>query len=200
MVRAARKQENNGQMTRYMNDYDIDRAARQYADHPVLSDAVQTLADLKHWTDHNSDGWAYWPKPARAAAQLMELIAGNGTYADEQRIMATTTQDMLDRALRPIKAFRTKVTKLTPDAPLYGARGPMPYFPITRAERAALKVQAELAADTARADSVRRLADKLAPVIDDFAFKIRNGVGTDVPGSRTQDVARKLAELAVAGW
>lgn len=28
--------------------------------------------------NRNSDGWAYWPKPFRAAARLMEPVEGDG--------------------------------------------------------------------------------------------------------------------------
>jgi hypothetical protein len=67
---------------RYMNDFDIDRAARRYGDHPVLGPAVETLTNLVEWTNENSDGWAYWPKPCRSAAKLMELIEGNGRASE----------------------------------------------------------------------------------------------------------------------
>lgn len=186
---------------RYMNGYDIDSAAVRYALHPILSDAVRTLRDLKAWTDSNSDGWAYWPKPARAAAKLMELIDGNGTYEDYVRIRDNTTLADLTKALRPIKTFRTKMCG--PSATVAnnaGVRGPMPWFPITAQERAERDAARQAEADSARAESITRLANKFAPAIDDYAFRIRNGAGISVPGSRTMDVARELAELAVDGW
>ncbi len=93
---------------RFMNDYDIQRADRLYRDHPVLGPAVETIASLKAWTDQNSDGWAYWPKPARAAARLMELIEGNGTYQAQQEADQRATVEAYKAALRPIKAFRTR--------------------------------------------------------------------------------------------
>lgn len=94
---------------RFMNDWDIDRAVQQYATHPVLGPAVLTLRDLRDWTDSHSDGWCYWPKPARAAARLMELIERDGTAKyrfDDERPDATRAE--LVAALRPVKAFRTR--------------------------------------------------------------------------------------------
>lgn len=93
---------------RFMNTYEIDRAVSMYADHPVLGPATQTLANLRDAADANSDGWCYWPKPARAAAKLMELITRDGTnkYYGGPREDATVAE--LKRALAPVKAFRTR--------------------------------------------------------------------------------------------
>lgn len=94
---------------RYMNEYDIDSAWRRHGYHPVLGPAVQTLANLVEWTNRNSDGWAYWPKPCRAAARLQELIERDGTSRylfDDERLDATPEE--YRAALRPIKAFRTR--------------------------------------------------------------------------------------------
>jgi hypothetical protein len=93
---------------RFMNEYDIDRTVTRYADHPVLGPATQTLANLRDWTNRNSDGWAYWPKPGRAAAKLEELITGDGTYQSEAEAARRATPAAYRRALTPIKAFRTR--------------------------------------------------------------------------------------------
>ena len=94
---------------RFMNTWEITRAAEVYADHPLLGPATQTLAALRDATDANSDGWCYWPKPARAAAKLIELIErdGTATYAFD-RARADVSPEELKAALRPIKAFRTR--------------------------------------------------------------------------------------------
>lgn len=92
---------------RFMNDYDISRALDDYADHPVLGPASQTLANLAEWTDRNSDGWAYWPKPTRAASKLIELITGDGTWQAQQDL-SRATPAAYAAALRPVKAFRTR--------------------------------------------------------------------------------------------
>jgi hypothetical protein len=93
---------------RFMNEWDIQRADRLYRDHAVLGPAVETIANLKTWADQNSDGWCYWPKPARAAASLMELIEGNGTNQAQQEADQRATVEAYRKALRPIKAFRTR--------------------------------------------------------------------------------------------
>lgn len=94
---------------RYMNEWDIDRAEALYAGHPILGPAVRTLRNLVAWTNRNSDGWAYWPKPCRAAAKLMEMIERDGTsrYAFDE-VRADVSRAELRAALRPIKAFRTR--------------------------------------------------------------------------------------------
>ncbi|HEX6685542.1 MAG TPA: hypothetical protein VF062_22395 [Candidatus Limnocylindrales bacterium] len=92
---------------RFMNDWDIARAYERYTDHPVLGPATRTLANLRDWTDANSDGWAYWPKPIRAAAKLQALITGDGTYA-ALHDLSRATPAAYRQALTPIKAFRTR--------------------------------------------------------------------------------------------
>jgi hypothetical protein len=61
------------------------RARRKYQAHPALGPAVQTLDNLMTWTDNNSDGWAYWLPPARAAQRLIEFIEDDGTVGYEHR-------------------------------------------------------------------------------------------------------------------
>jgi len=94
---------------RFMNTYDIDDAVRRLNRHPVLGPAAQTLRNLRDAADANSDGWAYWPKPARAASRLMELIERDGTSRyrfDSVREDATVSE--YGKAIAPIKAFRTR--------------------------------------------------------------------------------------------
>ncbi len=93
---------------RFMNTYDIDEKRETFASHPVLGPATRTLAALRDAADQNSDGWCYWPKPARAAAKLMELIEGDGTWAYIQGPRADATLAKLRAAYAPIKAFRTR--------------------------------------------------------------------------------------------
>jgi hypothetical protein len=92
-----------------MNEYDIARAWDRYADHPVLGPAVETVANVAEWANTHSDGWAYWPKPCRACAKLIELIEGDGTYRAIQEAHLRATVAAYRRALVPIKTFRTRV-------------------------------------------------------------------------------------------
>lgn len=109
---------------RFMNEYDIERALVQYQHHPVLGPAARTLSNLKDATNRTSDGWAYWPKPARAAAKLMELIERDGTAQyvfDTERPDATPEE--LKRALVPVKSLRTRCRKYGLDFVIETARG-----------------------------------------------------------------------------
>src|SRR3954470_4210719 len=93
---------------RFMNDYDIANAVHRYQTHPVLGPAVLTLANLAVWADQHSDGWHSWPKPARAAAKLMEMIERDGTSQWRSATRPDVTYLELKRALAPVKAFRTR--------------------------------------------------------------------------------------------
>ena len=91
-----------------MNTWDIEEAAQRYARHKILGAATRTLSNLEEWTNNNSDGWAHWPKPARAAAKLMELIERDGTNRFRGGNREDVTEAEYRKALAPIKAFRTK--------------------------------------------------------------------------------------------
>jgi hypothetical protein len=92
---------------RFMNDSEIANAVHTYGNHPVLGPAARTLDNLAYWANSNSDGWAYWPKPARAAAKLMELIEGDGTWKARDDTSRATAAAYA-AALRPVRAFRTR--------------------------------------------------------------------------------------------
>ena len=92
---------------RFMNDWDIDRAVNRYVhdslDYPNLGEASLRIQRLAEWTNRNSDGWAYWPKPTRAAAKLMDLVEEVDYFNPED-----VTADQVKRASVPIKAFLTR--------------------------------------------------------------------------------------------
>lgn len=93
---------------RHLNDHDLARAsrvARANGDTNRLA-LVQTVTNLADWADHNSDGWAYWLKPRRAAQRAIAEIQGDGTLAADDR--PDTTDAELTAALRPIKSFLTR--------------------------------------------------------------------------------------------
>ena len=88
----------------FMNEYEIENAVMRYAlqdDEPVLGPAAVTLRNLMDWANRNSDGWAYWPKPCRAAKALQALFPQRW---DDER----PTVEQYRAALRPVKAFRTR--------------------------------------------------------------------------------------------
>jgi hypothetical protein len=109
----------------YMNDYEIDQAIRLHSatihteDILALNGAL-VLRNLAEWANANSDGWAYWPKPARAAAKLMTLLQERERRYRDGGIDADqgVTRGELAAAITPIKAFLTRqgVPAATKDA------------------------------------------------------------------------------------
>lgn len=99
----------------FMNEYDIEDALRRVNPdtEPVLAEAVIALANLAAWTNNNSDGWAYWPKPCRAAKALQEAIQAHqrwerAAYQGRRDPADEITPAALKKALSPIKAFLTR--------------------------------------------------------------------------------------------
>lgn len=97
----------------WMNEHEIDEAGHRHGSHPVAGPAVATLMSLVVWTNRNSDGWPYWQKPARAADKLMDLIQQHDYWDRNLRHLTNVeaTPVALRAALRPIKAFRTRMAK-----------------------------------------------------------------------------------------
>lgn len=96
---------------RFMNEWDIDSALRRFdpGQTPNRAYLAAVVAALRDWTNSHSDGWAYWPKPARAARRAMELIDGGYSFRerdDQEHIDATDAE--VNAALRPIKALLTR--------------------------------------------------------------------------------------------
>lgn len=96
---------------RFMNEWDIESARRRFDPSRTPNRAyIAAVVDaLRDWTNSHSDGWAYWPKPVRAAARAFELIDGGYSFRerdDQEHIDATDAE--VQAALRPIKAFLTR--------------------------------------------------------------------------------------------
>ena len=96
----------------WMNEWEIDNAIDRWWNDPALGPAIRTLNSLREVTNANSDGWAYWPKPARAAGKLMTLIQEHErwerTECQRPRQGEQVTPAALRQALAPVKAFRTR--------------------------------------------------------------------------------------------
>lgn len=95
----------------FMNEYEIEDALQrvQPDTEPVLALAVIALANLAAWTNDNSDGWAYWPLPCRAAKGLQQAIQDHQTWERTSHFKgAEITAAAVKKALTPIKAFLTK--------------------------------------------------------------------------------------------
>lgn len=93
-----------------MNDYDLEIARRRFtrASKPNRLALVMVVDHLREWADDNSDGWAYWPKPRRAAEKAMTLIESRTSREDEEQERVDITDDEMHAAVRPIKAFLTR--------------------------------------------------------------------------------------------
>jgi len=96
----------------FANDYDIATWQTRYNANtglPNLGKAADNLDALREWADANSDGWAYWPKPLRAAQALINnLRAADEAHRDYRREVEDITDAQLAAALRPVKAFLTR--------------------------------------------------------------------------------------------
>ena len=93
----------------FMNEWEIQGEVDRFQGDPVMEPATLTLQELMHAANQNSDGWCYWPKPARAAKTLMELIQTEHHRNDYQHPNpAPVTANQIRAAYRPIKAFRSR--------------------------------------------------------------------------------------------
>ena len=95
---------------RFMNEYDLFSAQSRYEPGRVPNRAylTQVVMALAEWANHNSDGWAYWPKPTRAASRAMELIESTTSAENDRREQVDATDAETAAALRPIRAFLTR--------------------------------------------------------------------------------------------
>ncbi len=130
-------------MGRFMNQYEIEERRNQYRRHPLLGPATHTLESLMEATNRNSDGWAYWPKPSRAASRLMDLIERDGTSKyrfDDERPDVTLAE--LKAAYAPLRAFRTRSGLVfTIYEPRGGEDRNRPSHPHSRAERKSIETR-----------------------------------------------------------
>lgn len=96
-----------------MNRAEVEEAlieAQKTADvRPNLLVAAKVLTRLVNWTDANSDGWVYWPKPSNAASKLqqhLERVLFLRRFGLKHDI--DLTDEELKAAVRPIKSFITR--------------------------------------------------------------------------------------------
>lgn len=95
---------------KFMNDYDIATARQRYGRGltPNRLALVLVIDNLRDWTNRHSDGWAYWPKPCRAASQAIALVESTAYPEYERRQSEDITDAEMLAAVRPIKAFLTR--------------------------------------------------------------------------------------------
>jgi hypothetical protein len=104
----------------FANEWEIQEwRARTRGRGDNLESAVLILQAIAADANAHSDGWAYWPKPCRAAAKLIALIqshTGNVGGPDYHKLTPVHAAD-LRKALIPVRAFYTKQHALTPAWP-----------------------------------------------------------------------------------
>jgi hypothetical protein len=93
----------------FMNEYDIEEALRRFDrdDTPNLAHASLSLYRLMRWTNSNSDGWPYWPKPRNAAKRVVEMLETARTQ-ERNGTLRDANDAELKAALRPVKSFLTR--------------------------------------------------------------------------------------------
>jgi len=97
-----------------MNDFDLHCARQRFGrgNTPNRLALTMVVDNLREWSDKHSDGWAYWPKPVRAAAKAIALVDGL------DRATGDITDAEMSAAVRPIKAFLTRQQVSTHDREL----------------------------------------------------------------------------------
>jgi len=95
---------------RFMNDYDLAYARRRFGrgNTPNRLALVLVVDNLREQTNLVSDGWAYWPKPCRAAEKAIRLIESTTNAANDKQEYYDISEAAMLAAVRPIKAFLTR--------------------------------------------------------------------------------------------
>lgn len=85
----------------WMNQAEIEFAASRIHACPNVTKGVQLLHRLMEAVNAQSDGWAYWSAPGKAADKLMDLLktAGNLSYDTN----GTISDADLRKAVSPIR-------------------------------------------------------------------------------------------------
>jgi hypothetical protein len=94
----------------FMNDYDLYSARARFAraETPNRLALAEVVDQLREETDKVSDGWAYWPKPCRAADKAMTLINSRTSRENDEQERNDITEAEKVAAVKPIKAFLTR--------------------------------------------------------------------------------------------
>lgn len=94
----------------FMNDYELHFARLRFtrSNTPNRLALVITVERLAEWANDNSDGWAYWPKPARAAEKAISLIESRTSRENDEQERNDITEAEMLAAVRPIRSFLTR--------------------------------------------------------------------------------------------
>lgn len=97
-------------MTGFANTWDIARFVELTDDGstPNAHKLAQTLQRLESWANNNSDGWAHWPAPSRAAGAIIARLEDFETAWRTGGFVTDLDQRATTAALAPVKAFLTR--------------------------------------------------------------------------------------------
>lgn len=93
----------------FMNEHDIHNMVsitRNYK--PEFFKYALYLDHFKEIINENSDGWAHWSPPLRAAKKLMELLLQTRSAMRGVHNVEFPTHAQFKKALTPIKSFATR--------------------------------------------------------------------------------------------
>lgn len=95
----------------FMNQSEIEGAARRHHVCPNVQKGIKLLLRLMEAVNAQSDGWAYWSPPSVSTEKLQALLktAGNIVWNDTT---GTITAQQLRQAITPIKSMVTRQSKL----------------------------------------------------------------------------------------
>lgn len=93
-----------------MNEHEITEARHLSATLELknLHRGARVLANLRDWTNQNSDGWPYWSPPNRASTKLQGALAHMSNDYHRGREAQDITDSELARLFTPIKSFLTR--------------------------------------------------------------------------------------------
>jgi hypothetical protein len=92
----------------FMNEYEIDEAARCYEHDPILGKASRFLQEFKDEVNSHSNRWGYWKPAMNSAGKLMTLIPSVRGNHEWDGIDEQAKEKMFLKALTPIKCFMTR--------------------------------------------------------------------------------------------
>lgn len=100
-------------MTTHMNTDDIHEAVLRFGFcAPNRAHVANVVLNLARWANDHSDGWGYWPKPARAASIAMDQIVSRTSVENVLQEQRDLTDRQVRTVLAPIKAFCTRQENL----------------------------------------------------------------------------------------
>jgi hypothetical protein len=89
-----------------MNETEIEILQRRGHTCPNVRKGVRLLYRLMLAVNRQSDGWAYWRPPGRAAGPLMGLLRERAGWLFDEK-QGTVTWDELRKVVTPIKRMAT---------------------------------------------------------------------------------------------